>query len=86
MSASNVNDEYHREQGKRDIHGSWIERTTGKYTMPILIGIIFLFTLIGFIVLILCLKDRLPCQVYSIFSALLGGQVGFFIGKKSKKI
>jgi hypothetical protein len=60
-------------------HPSKIDRFSGQHTSSLIVGILFLATLISFVYL-LCRVYNLPEIVIGGFISILSGLIGFFIG------
>ena len=63
---------------------SKIDLFSGKHTTAIIVAILFLVTLICFIILV-CYKDDLPESIITGLIGLLSALVGFFAGSNAKK-
>ena len=63
---------------------SKLDKLTGKHTVNVIIAVLFIITLIAFVIMT-CMLGELASGVNSIFSNLLAGLVGFFGGNNFRK-
>ena len=63
---------------------SKLDLFSGKHTTSIIVAILFLVTLICFVILY-CAKDKLPDNIITGLFGLLGVLAGFFAGSNIKK-
>jgi heme O synthase-like polyprenyltransferase len=69
---------------KGDIPHSKLDLLSGKHTMSIIVAILFLVTLMCFVILY-CVKPTLPDNIITGLFGLLGALAGFFAGANIKK-
>ncbi len=62
---------------------SRVDFFTGKHTTSILVAILFVITFIGLIVLV-CVKDKVPENLQTALVGILGMLAGFFAGTNTK--
>jgi len=69
---------------KGDTPHSKLDLLSGEHTMSIIVAILFILTLICFVILY-CVKPTLPDNIITGIFALLGVLAGFFAGANIKK-
>jgi hypothetical protein len=63
---------------------SRLDSITGDHTTPIIVGLLFVITLIAFVILVCVKKDTTETLITGFFS-LLSALIGFFAGSRAQK-
>ena len=67
-----------------DTPHSKLDLFSGKHTTSLIVAVLFLVTLVG-LILVVCVKDRLPENIVTGLIGLLGVLAGFFASSHIKK-
>lgn len=57
---------------------SWLDKLLGRHTNSVIVGLLFLFTLVAFLLYMYIFKDKLSDTITTGFIGLLSGLAGFF--------